>query len=193
MTRLLNMISVTTIDKNNNIKTEKIKDLKIEDLFKKAKFRKNDKFDKRATWNTEGAWVSIYAKIDGRGGTENKYELPPPVDKDLFFGTMVIIKHKNEVPKNKEIVNFTKEEWLKVYEKCMGGFEDLGEDDSEEDEEEIPEHLKTKSGYMKDGFVVEDKEEEVEEEEEEEEYEEEGEEEGEEEEEEGEYEEEEYE
>ena len=155
------MISIVTINKGGEIKTEKIKKVNINELYKKAKLRKNDNFEKRNTLKYEKTWVSIYAKKDGRAGSENKYDLPPPIDKELYFGIMVIIKHKNKTPKNEEIVNFTKEEWLKVYEKCMGGFEDLGNtSEEEEEEEEIPAHLKTKSGYMKDGFVVDDDDEE---------------------------------
>ena len=49
------------------------------------------------------------------------------------------------------------DEWEKIYEKLFGGFEDLDEEDSFSEEEEIPEHLKTKQGYSKeDGFVVSD-------------------------------------
>ena len=48
-------------------------------------------------------------------------------------------------------------EWNKLYEKLFGGFEDLDGDDSFSDEEEIPEHMKTKEGYSKeDGFIVDD-------------------------------------
>jgi hypothetical protein len=150
------MISLVIIDKKGSLKTEKIKTMDIEELYKKAKLRKKDNFKKRNTWKTDKYWVSIYAKKDGRAGSENKYELPPPIDKDLYFGVMVVVKHKNKIPKNEEVVNFTKEEWLKVYEKCMGGFEDLGDTSEEEEEEEIPAHLRTKAGYMKDGFVVDD-------------------------------------
>lgn len=163
------MISLVTINKGGTIKTENIKKVNIDELYKKAKLRKNDNFKKRNTWKTEQFWVSVYAKTDGRAGSENKYELPPPIDKELYFGVMVAIKHKNKIPKNEEVVNFTKEEWLKVYEKCMGGFEDLGDSSEEEEEEEIPAHLRTKSGYMKDGFVVDDDEEEDEDEDEDEE------------------------
>ena len=43
----------------------------------------------------------------------------------------------------------------------FGGFEDLSataaEDENEEDElASVPEHMKTKDGYLKDGFVVDD-------------------------------------
>ena len=52
-------------------------------------------------------------------------------------------------------------DWEKVYEYLFGGFEDLAataaEDENEEDElEHIPDSQKTKEGYLKDGFVVDD-------------------------------------
>ncbi len=48
-----------------------------------------------------------------------------------------------------------------MYEKLFGGFDDLTstakEDENEIDElENIPSNLKTKSGYLKDGFIVDD-------------------------------------
>ena len=53
-------------------------------------------------------------------------------------------------------LDFTKEEWIKLYDKLMGGFVDLGTEDFFSSEEDIDPALKTKSGYLKDGFVVED-------------------------------------
>ena len=49
--------------------------------------------------------------------------------------------------------------WDKIYEVLMGGFEDLSkcakEDEDEEDElDNIPDSKKTKTGYLKDGFIV---------------------------------------
>ena len=53
------------------------------------------------------------------------------------------------------------EVWEKFYEDLFGGFENLAdtakEDEEEEDElENIPAEMKTKTGYLKDGFVVDD-------------------------------------
>ena len=49
--------------------------------------------------------------------------------------------------------------WEQIYEKLFGGFENLKdtakEDEEEEDElDNIPESMKTKEGYLKDGFIV---------------------------------------
>jgi hypothetical protein len=71
---------------------------------------------------------------------------------------------------NGEILNLTVKEWEEIYEILYGGFEDLGndsDDESEEDEDDFG-IKRTKDGYVKDGFVVDDDESEEDEEEEEE-------------------------
>ena len=47
--------------------------------------------------------------------------------------------------------------WKQIYEKLFGGFEDLGDCDSEVSEDSIDEHETTKQGYSKeDNFIVSD-------------------------------------
>ena len=49
------------------------------------------------------------------------------------------------------------DDWEKFYEHLFGGFEDLNDEDSYSEEEEIPENMKTLTGYSKEGgFVVDD-------------------------------------
>jgi len=150
-------MKIVIVKKNGSIiDLEWKKNIDFDTMYKKAGFRKKADFEKRNTWKiTDGEFVSVYAKNVGRANTENKYELPPPVDSDLYFGKLIIIKHSEEVPTVENCTNLDGEEWKKMYEKLMGGFEDL--DDEEESEEEYiaPEDL-TKAGYKKDGFVVED-------------------------------------
>ena len=155
------MTKVVMINKGGSVKTETVKSLKVSDLYKKCKFRKPDDFAKRHTWKYKNKWVSVYAKNKGRANSENKYDLPPPIDNDLYFGSLLVIMHTNETPADSEVCDFDKETWLKVYEKLLGGFEDLSitaqEDDEEEDElESVSPSQKTKEGYLKDGFVVSD-------------------------------------
>ncbi len=155
------MTKVVMINKGGSIKTQTVKNLKVSDLYKKCKFRKPDDFDKRHTWKYKNKWVSVYAKNKGRANSENKYDLPPPIDTVLYFGNLLIIMHDNQIPVDSEVCDFDKETWLKVYEKLLGGFEDLSitaqQDDEEEDElESVSPSQKTKEGYLKDGFVVSD-------------------------------------
>ena len=94
--------------------------------------------------------IEVYGKTSGRAGQENKYDFPPPIDKELLFGNVLII-NKSEG----SVVSLGINDWNAIYEKLFGGFEDIGADDSAESEDEDPGLSRTKSGYYKDGFVVE--------------------------------------
>ena len=152
------MVKLIIVDKTANLKCSDVKEFNIETLYKKCNLRKNDNFEKRTTWKmNDNSYISLFSKDKGRATSENKYDLPPPVDKDLYFGSMLLIKHCNKDLTNENVEDFEIEEWNKLYEKLFGGFEDLGNEDSYSDEEEIPEHLQTKQGYSKEGgFVVSD-------------------------------------
>jgi hypothetical protein len=120
---------------------------------------KNNRFgfgDALAT-TVKYVYIDIWAKTDGRAGQENKYELPPPIDEIIFFGNIALVARVD-----KEIAcDLTLKRWNIIYEKLFGGFEDLSKtaeaDEKEIDElEMIPASQKTKNGYLKDGFIVED-------------------------------------
>ena len=68
----------------------------------------------------------LISKDNGRANSENKYDLPPPVDEQLYFGKVLLVCYDN---KNKTFIDFTKEEWEAKYEKLFGGFENLDEED----------------------------------------------------------------
>lgn len=152
------MVKVIIVDKGCNLKSSDIKDFNKDMLYKKCNYRKKDDFSRRNTWKmNDDYYVSLYAKDKGRANSENKYDLPPPIDKDLYYGSMLLVKHCYQELTNETAEDFELGEWNKLYEKLFGGFEDLGEEDSYSEEEEIPEHLQTKQGYSKeDGFVVSD-------------------------------------
>ena len=151
-------MNIVILEKNGNVKTSKCKDdFDICNLYKSCKFRKDKDFEKRHTWKlTENIYISVFSKNDGRATTENKYELPPPIDNDLYFGNVAVVCHSEKDLTNENLINFTEEKWNVCYEKLMGGFEDLDEEVTSEDEYVDPENL-TSQGYDKtDGFVVDD-------------------------------------
>jgi hypothetical protein len=148
------------IEKNANLSETKMKDVKIEDFYKKCGFKSSKDFFCQASWliDEDKNKIYLYGKKTGRANSENKYDLPPPVDSDLFFGNMLLIMESQEENK---YVDLTLEKWNKIYEKLFGGFEDLGSEDEEEEDElaDVPDEMKTKQGYLKDDFVVDDEEE----------------------------------
>ena len=153
---------IILIDKTGTIKETSLKQYVESDLYKKAGFKTPDQFKLHATWavelETKKYSISLYGKTEGKANQENKYDFPPPVDSTLFFGSCLLV-NKNE---DGEVINLSESEWEQVYDKLFGGFEDLGSSDSEEEEDEY-DGPTTKEGYMKDGFVVGDDDDEIDE------------------------------
>ena len=155
------MITVLLIDKSGSIKEQKIKTFEKSEFYKKCGFRKPDHFDERTVWknmkiNNDIINIMLYAKDSGIARTENKYDLPPPVDTPLYFGSMLLAAQDAETD---EPYSLTIPLWEKIYEKLFGGFEDITQTDDEDEEDElenVPAEMKTKNGYLKDGFVIED-------------------------------------
>lgn len=151
-------LSFVIVEKSGSLKEVSVKEITVEEMYKKCGFRKGDDFECRTTWenvevgNTKHT-IQLWARSEGKANMENKYDFPPPVDTTLFFGNCALVQVKND-----KYVNLSKDLWLKVYEVLFGGFEDI---DNEKDEDEVDElenikkEMKTKSGeYLKDGFVV---------------------------------------
>lgn len=154
----MSSLKVVIVEKNGTIRNLAVKEFNINELYKKCGFKKSGDFIKQVNWSVkyEGQTynVSLYAKTEGRHNNENKYEFPPPIDTKLFFGSCALVASLND-----EYINLNDEMWSKMYNKLYGGFEDLSktaqEDELEEDElENVPDKYKTKSGYLKDGFIV---------------------------------------
>lgn len=155
---------IIIVEKSGDLKLLNVKDYKEDELFKKCGFKKADGFVKHVDWpvKIDGKRynISMYGKLDGKANTENKYDFPPPVDTKLFFGACVLVGSVKDTNNEKKLCNMTLDLWNKIYEKLFGGFENLAltivEDEEEEDELlAIPASKKTKkSGYLKDGFVV---------------------------------------
>ena len=156
-------LSIITVDKLGELKTLNVKDYKEDELYKKCGFKKADDFLLQVEWPVKldgnKYIVFMYGKLEGKAGMENKYDFPPPVDKQLYFGSCALVCFLKE-DNNNVLTNLTIDLWKKIYEKLFGGFEDLTvtccDDDDEEDElKAVPKNMKTKKGgYLKDGFVV---------------------------------------
>ena len=153
-------VSIVLIETNGTLKTLKTKEVSAESLYKKCGFRVSDDFLCRHTWEVtlkdEFYVISVWAKKTGKANFENKYDFPPPIDKELFFGQCAVVR----VDKAGQFLDLTKETWLKIYEHLFGGFEDIGDEDefSEDELESVDPALLTTHGYLKDDFVVSDKE-----------------------------------
>jgi len=154
------MPAIIIVEKLGSIKQVNFKNYDENELYKKAGFKSTEGFKCHTSWtidmDSKKYTISVYGKTIGKANQENKYEFPPPIDNTLFFGNCVIVK-KLESNSN-EVVDLSESAWNEIYETLYGGFEDLGDEDSEDDDDDdddddIP---RTKTGYAKDGFVVDD-------------------------------------
>lgn len=91
-----------------------------------------------------GAYVlHLFGYKTGKAGTENKHELPPPHDKILLFGEAVLF-----MTNESKFMSFNDTEYKKWYNAALNGFEELGDEDSEgeEDDEESVESEEEEEG-----------------------------------------------
>lgn len=150
-------ISIVIIDKAGDASSKKVKDIQEDKLYSKCGFKNGNNFERRHAFKVKGGYVFVYSKDSGRSNLVNKFEMPPPIDTVLYYGNILLVKSSSS--SDFKPVPYTSQEWEKDYEKLMGGFEDLKDnatdDENEEDElADIPKEKLTKQGYLKDGFVV---------------------------------------
>ena len=148
------MPSFIVIEKTGSLKNAKTAD--TADLYKKCGFKSSDGFKCEHTWSVEfndtEYKLEIYGKVNGRAGSENKYEFPPPIDNVLFFGSCAAILYVND-----KMTDMGTQEFKDIMEHLYGGYEDLGgddDDDEDDDDDDVIGLPKTKHGYVKDDFVV---------------------------------------
>jgi len=150
----MTLLSILLVSKTGVVNAVNVKDVK--DLYKRAGFKHVDGFEQRAVYPNGDKEIHVFGKVTGRAGQENKYEFPPPIAETLFFGTVVLVSKVNDAA-----TSLTVAEWEQLYDVLMGGFEDLGAEDSETSSSEEESSAVTRDGYVKDNFVVDDDEEEV--------------------------------
>jgi hypothetical protein len=98
--------TIILVDKFGKLKTLQvnIKDFNKNDLYKKCGFKNDSNFSKQNVWKVhidkQKYAVSVYAKTDGRANMENKYDFPPPIDNNLFFGTCAILCEVQDLQDN---------------------------------------------------------------------------------------------
>lgn len=156
------MKQVIIIKKTGELTSKKIKDVKkvtaidinndsVVKVFnpnikKSIKFKKN--FKRYCDWELDDSVISIFGCKEGRAGSENKYDLPPPEDNDIYFGEILAVQSKNDI-----IIDMSISDFESFIELSFGGFEDLGSEDTEE--EYNPELDRYESDFVVDDNTVE--------------------------------------
>jgi hypothetical protein len=117
-------LTIIIVDKGGSLKTLTVKDYKVEELYKKCGFKKSEGFTLQVEWpvKLEGQryLIQMYGKLDGKANMENKYDFPPPVDKNLYFGSCALVGMLRDDSNNRAHINLSVELWNKIYEKLFG-------------------------------------------------------------------------
>ena len=100
----------------------------------KLDFFKDKKISHLHTWNFNNSEYKLFGYINGNAGSENKYDLPPPVDNILYFNDLYICKYSSN-----EIIDLHLTDYNHFYNSLFGGFEDIF-DDEDIVSEELSEH-----------------------------------------------------
>lgn len=127
-----NSLTIIIVEKTAKLKTLTVKDYKEEELFKKCGFKKDTDFKKQTEWtvkhDNKKYVISLYGKLEGKAGMENKTELPPPVDSKLFYGALALVGQIKDETNKKTLTNLSISLWDILYQKLYGGFENLNND-----------------------------------------------------------------
>ena len=95
------------------------------------------------TYPWKGNTLHLIGYTEGKAGTENKHELPPPLESVLAFGDILVLLAKDKrTAIGQKLIPMKTEEYESFYTQMFEGFESLGEEDSEDEggeEEELDE------------------------------------------------------
>tara|TARA_B100000963_G_scaffold348040_1_gene355046 strand:- start:709 stop:1509 length:801 start_codon:yes stop_codon:yes gene_type:complete len=118
------------IPKNFSIENFDYSKIDMEDV---EDVKGNGKIERECDFEWQEKILSVFAYNDGKAGKENKTELPPPIETQLYFGNIVVIAHKDG-----KVSDLPLEEYQEFYNSAFGGFEDLGAEDSWSEDDEEP-------------------------------------------------------
>jgi DNA-directed RNA polymerase subunit M/transcription elongation factor TFIIS len=116
------------------------------------------------------AWKSntlfLFGYTDGKAGTENKHELPPPHDTQLIFGDIVVLMSKDKRSFAKPLP-IKQDDYETFYTQVFEGFESLDEEEAEAEadvEEDVIQDELADEAHVDDESVADDLEDDYEEE-----------------------------
>jgi hypothetical protein len=97
--------------------------------------RKTKKPEVVGVYAYEELQLTVWGWKEGKAGTENKHELPPPIDEVLLFGDAVVsAADADGAPQD-----LTTDEWEAFYEEAFKGFEETESADGEDSDAEAEE------------------------------------------------------
>jgi hypothetical protein len=123
---MINVVVLSATGESRTLKTTAIGPTGATGAAVAKALRRKAAAERIGTYTWKGRTLVLWGWSEGKAGTENKHELPPPYDELLLFGDAIVVAEGGDL---------TVEEWGVFYDAAFGGFEDLGSEDDESDDE----------------------------------------------------------
>ena len=111
-------VTILVIDKKGVMKSQNVKNLTQDTIYKKCGLRNSDGFHRRHVWyihSLDADTVELWACDTVKSGQYNSYELPAPLDNKVYYGSMALISVKNDGT----FSNLSLNTWAQIYETLL--------------------------------------------------------------------------
>lgn len=88
------------------------------------KSKGHDDIERECDFEWNNNLISMYCWSEGSESKINKHDLPPPIDNELYYGDILVLRHNNG-----NLIDLSKDNYNQFYEDAFGGFEDIEEDE----------------------------------------------------------------
>ena len=95
------------------------------------KSKGHDNIERECDYEWNDNLISMYCWSEGSESKINKHDLPPPVDNELYYGDILVLRHDNG-----NLIDLSKDNYNQFYEDAFGGFEDIEEEEEVSSDEE---------------------------------------------------------
>ena len=95
------------------------------------KSKGQDNIERECDYEWNDNLISMYCWSEGSESKINKHDLPPPVDNELYYGDILVLRHDNG-----NLIDLSKDNYNQFYEDAFGGFEDIEEEEEVSSDEE---------------------------------------------------------
>jgi len=102
------MFSLLLIEKDGTLREKKVKS--FDKLYGVCNYRNEEGFEELHQWKKGNQSYLLYGKRKGKNNCENKYVLPSPLQQELLYGNLCLVK------KADELESLTLEEWSQFLE-----------------------------------------------------------------------------
>ncbi len=100
------LFTLLLIDKSGEVQEKQIQVKGLERLYSVCHYRNEEGFEELHAWKQTTYSLHLYGKRKGKNHYENKGTFPQPIQQELYYGTLCLVKKSGEDP-----LSITVDEW----------------------------------------------------------------------------------